>query len=42
LPEDLVRRVKHAAIDSEHSLSTFVERALEDYLAGSDNKEVVR
>ncbi len=33
LPDDLVRRVKHAAIDSDYSLSTFVELALEHYLA---------
>lgn len=32
LPPDLVRRVKHAAIDSDTSLSGFVERALVTYL----------
>lgn len=32
LPASLVRRVKHAAVDAEESLSTFVERALEEHL----------
>lgn len=32
LPEGLVRRVKHAAIDLDVSLSTLVEDALEAYL----------
>ena len=32
LPPELVRAVKHAAIDSDASLSGFVERALESYL----------
>lgn len=32
LPADLVRRVKHAAVDADRSLSDFVERALEAYL----------
>lgn len=32
LPAELVRRVKHAAIDSDTSLSGFVERALTTYL----------
>jgi len=32
LPPDLIRRVKHACIDAEESLSSFVERALEDFL----------
>lgn len=35
LPVDLVRRVKHASIDADESLSSFVERALEDYLRQS-------
>lgn len=32
LPADLVRRVKHASVDANQSLSAFVERALEEYL----------
>ena len=32
LPAELVRRVKHAAVDADRSLSEFVEGALEAYL----------
>lgn len=32
LPATLVRRVKHAAVDDEISLSAFVEKALEEHL----------
>jgi predicted HicB family RNase H-like nuclease len=32
LPAELVRRVKHASVDANQSLSTFVERALEAFL----------
>jgi hypothetical protein len=38
LPAELVRRVKHASVDAGDSLSTFVERALEAYLAGRDRR----
>lgn len=33
LPAALVRQVKHAAVDAEQSLSTFVETALREHLA---------
>jgi predicted HicB family RNase H-like nuclease len=32
LPADLIRRVKHASVDANESLSAFVERVLEEYL----------
>ena len=32
LPAELVRRVKHASVDANQSLSTFVEQALDAYL----------
>lgn len=32
LPNDLIKRVKHASVDADESLSSFVERVLEDYL----------
>ena len=32
LPAELVRRVKHAAVDADRSLSDFVALALEAYL----------
>lgn len=32
LPPDLVRRIKHKAIDEGASLSALVERAMNDYL----------
>ena len=39
LPAELVRRVKHAAVDADRSLSEFVEAALEDYLRRSGEEE---
>jgi predicted HicB family RNase H-like nuclease len=35
LPVELIRRVKHASVDADESLSAFVERALEDHLRRS-------
>jgi hypothetical protein len=34
LPAELVRQVKHAAIDANQSLSLFVELALQEHLSG--------
>ena len=38
LPVELIRSVKHHAVDSEQSLSAIVESALSDYLARVDRQ----
>ena len=38
LPETLIKRVKHAAIEAEQRLSEFVADALEAYLEGGEQK----
>lgn len=38
LPAALVRRVKHASVDANESLSAFVERALDEYLEHLDGR----
>lgn len=40
LPPDLVRAVKHRAVDEDASLSDLVRRALEQYLATTDPEGV--
>jgi hypothetical protein len=36
LPIELIRAIKHHAVDTEQSLSAIVETALHEYLARSD------
>jgi predicted HicB family RNase H-like nuclease len=38
LPIQLVRRIKHKAIDEGISLSALIERAMEEFLAGEERK----
>ncbi|MFI9451601.1 CopG family transcriptional regulator [Amycolatopsis sp. WAC 01375] len=38
LPNDLIKRVKHASVDADESLSSFVERVLEEYLRTSEER----
>lgn len=38
LPRELVRAVKHAAVDAGTSLSAYVQQALESYLAGEEEQ----
>ena len=39
LSDGLIKRVKHAAIESEQRLSDFVADALEAYLEGGEKKK---
>lgn len=39
LPQELVREVKHACIDSGDSLSSFVERALRAFVHGGPDQK---
>lgn len=38
LEEDLIKRIKHAAIDAEQRLSDFVAEVLERHLDGEEDK----
>ena len=39
LPLQLIKRVKHHAVDSEQSLSSLVAKALEDYLSRQTRRD---
>ena len=39
LPTELIRRIKHNAVDTEQSLSAIVERALTEFLLRTDQAE---
>ena len=39
LPTDLIRRIKHHAVDTEQSLSAIVEQALGEFLTRTDQAE---
>ena len=39
LPQPLVRRAKHAAVDTGKSLSLLVEEALQQYLDGVEQED---
>lgn len=38
LPPELIRRVKHASVDADESLSAYVERVLEDHLRRTEER----
>jgi predicted HicB family RNase H-like nuclease len=38
LPVELIRRVKHASVDADQSLSAYVERVLEDHLRQNEER----